>query len=216
LFLNKPVLLLIAFAIFLLAACSGSKPEPTDLGFQSKLVEPECFIGSWQFDGDASDSQERVINKLKRHIKREASHRYPRKVLEEKPQEQVRLPQGIPVIAFLSEDIEMQIKDENLQINSKSLQRTVHLNGNTGHQSLKNFDQQAKTVVASFENGVIYIDSKTLSNLTVLEQYRLLSNNRLHHHVELRDSYDKPVSVNRYYQRTSPINAGENAHCLGI
>lgn len=186
------------------------------LSAQELAVHSSCFHGQWQYDAGESDNQNRVINKLKRHLKREASTQYPRKTREEKPLSEVNLPDSIPQIAFLAEDISIASDSLQLHIMSKSLHRDINLSGKSKAYSLKNFDSKNRTVIASINDGIIYIDSKLVSGLTVQEALQLIKPNTLHHFIELKDGIEKPIKVNRYYQRMGEIepSCDINLHLL--
>ena len=147
------------------------------------------------------------MNKLKRHIKRERSLQYANKTLGEKgAAEKVKLPDAVPEIAFLAEDINITFSGETVSINSDSLKRNINLSGTSKAHSLKSFNHKNLTVVASFDNAVIYVDSKMVTGLDISESFFLIEIDRMQHLVEINDGIEEPVFVERFYDRKGDLD----------
>lgn len=196
--LNKILIFLIIVALTL----------PVQAGFES------CVQGLWQLDKKRSDNPKRVMKKLRRQLKQQHDRKYYRQKPSDKSEANVAsLPNNLPRFVFLDEALNITLIDSHWQLKQPSFSRNIPVDGLSNSYSLSAYSASTYTYLASVTDEQLMIDSHTGLGLRVQEQYALVDKNRLKVAVALLLEGNKPLHLERFFNRVS--NDGVyNKHCL--
>ena len=172
-----------------------------------QAAEPTCFVGQWKLDADASDSAERLLNKMKRKQKEEEHFRARPVIGADESKQDLSLPETIPSFVFNQSDLTIAIDGEKVSLQQEGLQRLLRTDGASKAVSLSALQQHGNTMVAGWDKGTLVVETTTLNSSHVTEIFSLPLPGELHIRMSIKHELEKkPTVLEKVYHLASPLN----------
>jgi hypothetical protein len=168
----------------------------------------DCLQGVWQFDTDDSDNPEKLLKKLQRKQRRQEEVLRNGRPMYDSEKEDLSLSNIIPGFVFLTDDINLVVTSDKVDVFQQHLNRSLSLQASHS-LSLVNLNNNSNSMVAGWENGVLVVETSSPNGAHVTETFTLKQDDVLHVMMTVTHPFEKAKTViEKVYRRKgkSPQN----------